>query len=175
MLNRDHHRGLILWGGLILAATLATGLWTGFIEAGRAVTKGRFLIIGVAGAAARPGLYVLKPGQGSRELARLAGFEPGLIRPDQLLATGQRVVIRDQGVDFEELAQAHRRLAGLKINLNRAKAGDLTLLPGIGSSRARAIIRTREKLGRFNDLKDLEAVPGLGPRRINSLAGKIEF
>ncbi len=52
---------------------------------------------------------------------------------------------------------------GDRIDLNRAGSQELQTLPGIGPSRARAIIETRQRLGRFRHLEDLERVPGIGP------------
>jgi len=49
-----------------------------------------------------------------------------------------------------------------KINLNDCTAQDLEELPGIGSSKAGAIIRYRETYGKFQSLEELTYVPGIG-------------
>jgi competence protein ComEA len=49
------------------------------------------------------------------------------------------------------------------IDLNRASAEELETLPGIGASKAAAIVEAREAQGGFASLEDLEAVRGIGP------------
>lgn len=58
----------------------------------------------------------------------------------------------------------------LRIDLNTADAAELTLLPDIGPARARAIIADREAHGPFDTLADLDRVPGLGARTIDSVS-----
>lgn len=49
-----------------------------------------------------------------------------------------------------------------KININTATIEELTALPGVGPSKAAAIIDFREKYGQFEDIEELLYVPGLG-------------
>jgi competence protein ComEA len=65
-----------------------------------------------------------------------------------------------------------RRLFGLPIDPNRADAPTLETLPGIGPSRAEAILRERERAP-FATPEDLERVPGIGPRTVAGLAGLV--
>jgi competence protein ComEA len=53
-----------------------------------------------------------------------------------------------------------------KVVLNLATESELRKLPGIGKSRARAIVEQRERLGRFRRLEDLLRVKGIGPKRL---------
>jgi competence protein ComEA len=48
------------------------------------------------------------------------------------------------------------------VNLNSASAEELERLPGIGPSRARAILALRAKLSHFSRLEDLLRVKGIG-------------
>ena len=50
------------------------------------------------------------------------------------------------------------------MDLNRATAGELESLPGIGPALARRIISFREDHGPFRTLDDLVQVPGIGPK-----------
>ncbi|MFQ5690859.1 MAG: ComEA family DNA-binding protein [Gemmatimonadota bacterium] len=56
-----------------------------------------------------------------------------------------------------------------RLDLNRADTLQLQALPGIGPARARAIVRTRRRLGRFDSVEELTAVPGIGPRTLARL------
>lgn len=49
-----------------------------------------------------------------------------------------------------------------KINLNSASADELSLLPGIGSVKAQAIVEFREKYGDFESVDELLYVSGIG-------------
>ena len=48
------------------------------------------------------------------------------------------------------------------VNLNDASAEQLERLPGIGPSRARAILELRERLKRFTRIEELLRVKGIG-------------
>jgi hypothetical protein len=66
-----------------------------------------------------------------------------------------------------------RRLFFLPLDANRASPASLESLPGIGSSRAAAIVRARSSAP-FCELADLERVSGIGPRTLEKLAGLLE-
>jgi competence protein ComEA len=53
------------------------------------------------------------------------------------------------------------RLVGV-VNVNTATVEELQLLPGIGETRARAIVAAREQRGGFKSVDDLVAVKGIG-------------
>ncbi len=61
------------------------------------------------------------------------------------------------------------RAAGPEIDLNRARAGELVLVPGIGASLAREIVRKREELGGFDSVEDLLKVKGIGRDKFERL------
>ncbi|ART78965.1 ComEA family DNA-binding protein [Oceanisphaera avium] len=52
------------------------------------------------------------------------------------------------------------------ININSATAEQLSLLSGIGSAKAAAIIDYREQNGPFNSVDDLSKVSGIGERTV---------
>lgn len=58
----------------------------------------------------------------------------------------------------------------LRIDVNRADAVELSLLPGIGPALAQRIILHRESSGPFERLSDLEKVKGLGPAKVFKIA-----
>ena len=67
-----------------------------------------------------------------------------------------------------EAPAAHSPLAGV-VNVNRASAVELQLLPGVGPARARAIIEARESRGDFRSLDDLTGIEGIGPASLRAL------
>jgi competence protein ComEA len=62
------------------------------------------------------------------------------------------------------LAVAGAASADLKgvVNVNTASSDELQLLPGIGESRAHAILEERKRKGGFQSVDDLVAVKGIG-------------
>jgi competence ComEA-like helix-hairpin-helix protein len=58
--------------------------------------------------------------------------------------------------------------AGLLVTFNTAPADSLTHFPGIGPTRARAIVADRRN-GPYRSLEDLARVPGVGPATIRRL------
>lgn len=56
-----------------------------------------------------------------------------------------------------------------KININTASIDELTALPGVGPSKALALIEFREKYGRFEKIEELLYVPGFGETLYTSI------
>jgi competence protein ComEA len=55
------------------------------------------------------------------------------------------------------------------VNVNTATVEELQLLPGIGESRARALIEARKQLGGFKSVEQLVEVKGIGPAALERL------
>lgn len=58
--------------------------------------------------------------------------------------------------------------AGGTVNINTATAGELMKLPGIGKSKADAIVQYRTT-AKFDTVDDLQAVRGIGPKMFEQL------
>ncbi len=56
-----------------------------------------------------------------------------------------------------------------KVNVNTATLQELQLLPGIGASRAQAMIEARKQRGGFERVEDLLEVKGIGERSLQRL------
>lgn len=56
-----------------------------------------------------------------------------------------------------------------RVDVNSACADTLDLLPRIGPALSQRIIDDREEHGPFDDLDDLERVPGIGPKTVEGL------
>ncbi|HXK24937.1 MAG TPA: helix-hairpin-helix domain-containing protein [Myxococcota bacterium] len=63
---------------------------------------------------------------------------------------------------------AESQLTGV-VNLNTATQEELQLLPGIGESRARAVIEARKRKGGFQKVEDLLEVKGIGEAGLQKL------
>jgi competence protein ComEA len=63
--------------------------------------------------------------------------------------------------------------SGERININTATAEALTALPGIGPSKARAIVDYRKEHGKFQNAADLLRVKGIGPKTYESLKERV--
>jgi len=57
----------------------------------------------------------------------------------------------------------------LRIDLNKASAGELMALPGIGEKRAQAVVAWRDAHGPFHCVDDLDDVRGIGPATLDRL------
>jgi competence protein ComEA len=56
-----------------------------------------------------------------------------------------------------------------RLDLNRASAGELESLPGIGAVLAQRVIVFRESVGRFHKIEDLREVKGIGAKKFERL------
>ena len=101
----------------------------------------------ISGAVNNPGLYPLEAGDNIETLIQAAG---GALASASL--DGVELYIPEVGE--EETPQ--------KINLNRAEVWLLKALPGIGDSRANAIVAYRDQNGPFQHISELVKVEGIG-------------
>jgi len=101
----------------------------------------------ISGAVNNPGFYPLKAGDNINTLIQAAG---GALASASL--DGVKLYIPEVGK--EETPQ--------KINLNRAEVWLLEALPGIGESRANAIVAYRDQNGPFQNINELVKAEGIG-------------
>lgn len=63
-----------------------------------------------------------------------------------------------------------KKSVGGKINLNTCTASELTVLDGIGESRADAIIQYREYLGGYTSVEQIKNIKGIGDKLYEKIA-----
>lgn len=142
------------------------------------------LVVEIAGLVERPGVYRLPPGSTFGALMAQAGASTPGGRPlpeawaARPLAQGERLTL-----SWNEMPQltagqmdaSKRLLFGMKLDLNRASAEDLALLPGIGPETARAIVAERERRGGFGSVDALLDVKGIGPKTLEGVRDTLEI
>ncbi len=139
----------------------------------RAVTRRR-IVVDVAGAVRRPGLYRLAPGTRIADAVAIAGgatrtADITLVNLAAPLADGEQVLVPIRGAATSPAAGSPTA----PLDLNSASAEQLDALPGIGPATAAKIVAFRQAHGPFHSVADLDAVPGIGASRIAQLKGLV--
>ncbi|HUJ92068.1 MAG TPA: ComEA family DNA-binding protein [Gaiellaceae bacterium] len=134
----------------------------------------KLLVVDVAGAVRRPGLYRLAPGTRIADALSLAGgpttkADVNLVNLAAPLADGEQVVVPARGA----AAAAGGASPAAPIDLNSASAEQLDALPGIGPATAAKIVAYRQAHGPFRSVEELDGVPGIGAARIAELKGLV--
>lgn len=125
------------------------------------------LWIHVAGEVNAPGLYEVDPGARVADAISAAGgatSSAGLdgINLARQVFDGEQIVVPALGEEESG--------SGL-VNINRANAGELEDLPGIGPVLAQRIIKDREANGPYATVSDLGRVSGVGAAVLDKIAG----
>lgn len=138
------------------------------------------LVVHVAGAVARPGLYRLPSGSRVADAVETAGGPVPGADSDRLnlagrLADGQRVAVPRRGEPLppDPTAGPGAEAEAQPVDLNTAGQAELESLPGVGPATARAILEERARRGGFRSPRDLLRVPGIGERRFAELRDRV--
>lgn len=133
----------------------------------------------VAGAVVRPGVYLLGADARVDDAVGAAGGPTPLADVDALnlaalVADGVRIYVPEQGeaggpVMAMPSGPAVDSTPAGPVDINRADAGQLDALPGVGPATAAAIVAERDRNGPFLTVDDLERVPGIGPAKLAGL------
>jgi competence protein ComEA len=137
-------------------------------------------LIHVAGAVRSPGVYRLRDGERIQDAIRRAGGpRPGAdlnaINLAAKVADGQQVVVPRRGAAAAVGAAAPGGPAQPPVSLNSATAEQLDTLDGVGPATARKILDWRRQHGGFRSIDDLGEIPGIGPKRLAALRGKVQL
>lgn len=135
------------------------------------------LVVDVAGAVRRPGLYHLPAGTRIADAVAAAGgasarADVTLVNLAAPLADGEQVLVPVRGAGGAASAGAAPSPTA-PVDLNTASAEQLDALPGVGPTTAQKIIDFRQTHGPFRSVDDLEAVPGIGPSKVAQLKGLV--
>jgi competence protein ComEA len=163
-------------GGVSAAAPVVTPVRPA--HAGRASAK--LLVVDVAGAVRRPGLYRLRSGSRIDDAIAAAGGPKRKAQLDAVhlaapVAAGAQVVVPGSGA--AGVAAASPPTAGSSpsapLDLNTATLEQLENLPGIGPVTAQKILDYRQQHGAFHSVEELQGVPGIGPAHMAQLKGLV--
>ena len=70
---------------------------------------------------------------------------------------------------LQPVATASPAKAESKIDINRASADELQVLPGVGRVLAQRMVEWRKAHGRYRTIEDLQGVKGIGKKRMEQL------
>ena len=126
----------------------------------------------VSGAVTRPDVYTLRTGDRVKDAIEAAGGPTAEADLEQLnlavrVKDEQRIYVPRRG---EAIPSSPQEAA---VNVNTDPAEKLETLPGIGPTKAKAIVEFRSKNGPFKRAEDLNRVPGIGPATVERLRGLI--
>jgi competence ComEA-like helix-hairpin-helix protein len=127
----------------------------------------------------------LPDGKGKAQFMRVCGDCHGVDvvikisnTPDGWAAVVDDMVSRGaQGTqdDFDLVSRYLAANFGPKVNVNKATEKELSMVLGLSSDDARAIVHYRETLGNFKDWGDLEKVPHIDMKKLESERTRIDF
>lgn len=139
------------------------------------VVESGLIYVHVCGAVEAAGVYELPAGSRVYEAVQAAGgfaedAEKNYVNQAQTLTDGAKLVIptveeaaaaEDEEAFGEETAEKTAEKTGGRININTATKQELCGIPGVGETRAAAIISYRESHGNFAKPEDIMKVSGI--------------
>ncbi|MBA4535898.1 helix-hairpin-helix domain-containing protein [Bacillus aquiflavi] len=140
------------------------------------------LMIDLKGAVQKPGVYTAIASERVIDLVDRAGGLTDEADEKQInfaMHVEDEMVIyiptkAEEGhVDFSTNITTAGGSDGGKVNINKGSQEELETLPGIGPSKASAIIEYREKNGPFKAIEDLMSISGIGEKTFEKLKAEI--
>ena len=139
------------------------------------------VVVHVAGAVRRPGVYRLRASDRVQDAVRLAGGATRHANLDGLnlaakLEDGRQIVVPRKGAPAGGAAAPPEGTApgaggppSAPVNLNTATAEQLDTLDGVGPTTAQKILAYRAQHGGFGSVSELDRIPGIGAKRMAAL------
>ena len=137
---------------------------------------GGAVVVHVAGAVRRPGVYRLRPGARVDDAVRRAGgttrrADLGAVNLAAKAEDGRQVLVPER--PRPGAAPVSGTAPGVPLNLNTATLEQLDVLDGIGPGLAQRILDFREEHGGFGSVDELAQVPGIGEKRMAALREEV--
>lgn len=143
------------------------------------------LMVHVIGAVLQPGVYSLPPGSRVQDAIQAAGgptkyadtaglnlvaeLEDGV----QIWLPTIKSELADEGNPTLENLQSHEEEVQSLVDINNATQVELERLPGIGPTKAEAILQYRQENGPFKEVEQLLDISGIGPATLERLKSLI--
>lgn len=135
----------------------------------------------VCGAVNNPGVYYLSPDSLKADALHMAGgltTDAALdyVNLAEIVNAGEKIYFpyADEIVDGVNISQSDNDQGNSgKININTATKDELMTLPGIGDSKADAIIRYRDEYGPFQNIEDITNITGIKEGVYNNIKDHI--
>ena len=138
------------------------------------------VLVHVAGAVRRPGVYALRTGDRVDDAVRRAG---GATRKADLgglnlaaeVEDGRQVLVpvRAGAPGAAPASAAAAPAEGQPVNVNTATLEQLDGLTGVGPITAQKILDAREERGGFGSIEELGEIPGIGEKRLATLREEV--
>jgi competence protein ComEA len=140
---------------------------------------GRDVVVDVAGAVRRPGVYRLPAGSRVTDAVQRAGGGDGSAVLDQInlaarLADGQQVVVPQRVPGTAAATAAGGGTDDGPISLGSASADQLDTIEGIGPVTAGDIIEFRDQHGGLSSIDQLDQISGIGPATMDALRSRLQ-
>ena len=140
--------------------------------------QGGDLVVHVAGAVRRPGVYRMPVGSRVDDaVSRAGGAAPRAelegVNLAAKLADGQQVVVPERLAGGASPAIGATAAEG-PISLGTATVEQLEGIDGIGPVTASAIVEFRDERGGLSSVEQLDQVPGIGPATMESLRAQLQ-
>lgn len=141
--------------------------------------QGADLVVHVAGAVERPGVYRMPAGARVDDAVRRAGgasakAELEAVNLAARLADGQQVVVPERVPEGGAAAAAGVGGEDGPISLGTATVEQLEAIDGIGPVTAAAIVEYRDRHGGLASVDQLDQVSGIGPATMESLRARLQ-
>lgn len=135
-------------------------------------TASEEIYVDVSGEVKNEGVYCVKSGSRLYQVIEKAGgftkkAERQMLNLAETVCDGQKIQVLSKKQYKEQNAKLSddTRIQSTEndlLDINTATAEQLTDLPGIGSTKAKAIVSYREEKGKFSSIEDLKNVSGIG-------------
>jgi competence protein ComEA len=164
------------------SAVPAVAAVAGSVSASASASASATLIVDVAGAVRRPGVFEFAPGDRVIDAVQRAGgaldkADLTLLNLAAPLTDGQQILVPKRGAAPPAGAVVPGGVpgstGGALVNINTADEPTLETLNGVGPVLAAAIIQYRTENGPFASVDQLDEVSGIGPATLEDLRSQV--
>ena len=148
-----------------------------------ASSESKLLYVYVCGQVKNPGVYPLPEGSRLYDAFILAGGftesaatdywnQARLLKDGEMLYVPSKEEVKDRPIEEDSKGQTYE---SNKVNINTATKAELMSLPGIGETKAMAILAYRQEHGEFSSLEELKQVEGIKEAVFTKIKAYIEI